>query len=126
MWFESRFVDNPQDMFCYIKAYIYALSDYISGCFQEVLVNGKRLDFMITKRNHKITPGCSERDPCKNNKCKNGGRCRTRNNEEGYECRCKAGYSGQFCTIGEYSSDSSASKCIVYLFLSSFCLLLIP
>lgn len=69
------------------------------GCFQEVLVNGKRLDFMITKRNHKITPGCSETDPCRSNKCRNGARCRARNNDEGYECRCRAGYSGQFCNI---------------------------
>ena len=90
---------------------------HFSGCFQEVLVNGKRLDFMITKRNNKITPGCSESDPCKNNKCKNGARCKPRNNEAGFECRCRAGYSGPDCSIGEYPSDSSAStcKCIVYV-----------
>ncbi|XP_052772750.1 protein slit-like isoform X2 [Mya arenaria] len=76
------------------------------GCFAQVLINGKPLDFMVSKKNHKMTPGCSSPDPCLAHRCQNKGHCRQRG-AESYECRCTRGYSGEFCEIGEYSSDSS-------------------
>lgn len=77
------------------------------GCFAQVLINGKPLDFMVTKRNHKMTPGCSSPDPCREHRCLNGGKCKPSDGGESYTCRCKAGFGGQFCQLGEYSSDSS-------------------
>ncbi|XP_053407432.1 protein slit-like isoform X1 [Mercenaria mercenaria] len=77
------------------------------GCFSQVLINGKPLDFMVTKRNHKMTPGCSNPDPCKNHKCLNRGKCRANPGGEDYSCRCRAGYGGRHCELGEYPSDSS-------------------
>ncbi|XP_027059482.1 neurogenic locus Notch protein-like [Pocillopora damicornis] len=39
--------------------------------------------------------GCSARDYCEQNPCKNGATCS--NVEEGYQCTCKPGYSGAQC-----------------------------
>ncbi|WAR20834.1 SLIT-like protein [Mya arenaria] len=68
------------------------------GCFAQVLINGKPLDFMVSKKNHKMTPGCSSPDPCLAHRCQNKGHCRQRG-AESYECRCTRGYSGEFCEI---------------------------
>ncbi|XP_052227939.1 protein slit-like isoform X2 [Dreissena polymorpha] len=76
------------------------------GCFAQVLINGKPLDFMVSKKNHKMTPGCSMPDPCENNKCKNKSKCRPKNNWESYECRCTRGYSGEFCEIAPSCKSS--------------------
>lgn len=65
------------------------------GCFQGVYVNGKQLDFSVSKSNHKIMPGCKV-DPCENNKCKHG-QCKLRKKKGGYRCKCKRGYSGKYC-----------------------------
>lgn len=65
---------------------------------------------MVTKRNHKMTPGCSNPDPCKSHKCLNRGKCRANPDGADYTCRCRAGYGGSHCDLGEYPSDSSYSK----------------
>ncbi|XP_076101991.1 slit homolog 2 protein-like isoform X2 [Mytilus galloprovincialis] len=67
------------------------------GCFQEVSVNGKVLDFTASIYNHKVMPGCKV-DVCHNNRCKKG-HCKPRKKRGGYRCKCKRGYSGKFCDI---------------------------
>lgn len=67
------------------------------GCFQEVTVNGKVLDFITSKYNHKITPGCKV-DVCHNHGCKHG-QCKPRKKKGGYRCKCKRGFSGKYCDI---------------------------
>lgn len=64
-----------------------------------------------------MTPGCSNPDPCKNHKCLNRGKCRAGSSGEDYTCRCRAGYGGRYCELGEYPSDSSYSK---FLFFCCF------
>ena len=72
---------------------------HFSGCFQGFYINGKQLDFSVSKYNHKVMPGCKV-DPCANNKCKYG-QCKARKKKGGYRCKCKRGYTGKFCDIGE-------------------------
>lgn len=45
-------------------------------------------------------PGCKV-DVCHNNRCKNGV-CKPRKKRGGYRCKCKRGFSGKYCDIGEY------------------------
>ncbi|XP_033756353.1 protein slit-like isoform X1 [Pecten maximus] len=68
------------------------------GCYQSVYVNNKLMDFMSSKLNRKIMPGCKV-DPCLNHQCQKG-RCKPRKKRQGYRCKCTNGYSGRFCDVG--------------------------
>ncbi|KAK3600848.1 hypothetical protein CHS0354_014213 [Potamilus streckersoni] len=70
----------------------------LKGCLHQVLINGKLLDFQVTKLNHKITPGCNV-NPCQSHKCQNKGVCKPKDNMADYTCRCHRGFSGPFCDV---------------------------
>ena len=40
----------------------------------------------------------TQTDPCKDHQCKKG-ECRAKETGQGYECKCKRGYKGQFCEV---------------------------
>lgn len=66
------------------------------------MINGYQQDFSSSLYNHKMIPGCQELkkvDPCANHKCKNG-KCTPRKGDT-YKCRCRQGYSGEWCDIGK-------------------------
>ncbi|KAL8561823.1 hypothetical protein ACOMHN_046949 [Nucella lapillus] len=65
------------------------------GCVSKVYVNKKQLDLMSASTRHKVVPGCHS-DPCHNHSCQRG-RCKPRRKQSGYKCKCKRGYSGQYC-----------------------------
>ncbi|XP_070212275.1 protein slit-like isoform X2 [Littorina saxatilis] len=65
------------------------------GCISKVYLNKKQLDLMSATTRHKVTPGCNN-DPCHNHLCQRG-RCKPRRKQSGYKCKCKRGYSGQYC-----------------------------
>lgn len=76
----------------------------------KIFVNGNPLDIMVANKQQKVTPGCSEFEPilsssddpndaCSNHQCQKG-RCSPIDVDE-YECKCKAGWSGQFCDQGK-------------------------
>lgn len=68
------------------------------GCIKDVHLNGKPLDFMVAKKQQRITPGCGDIDdpkPCKDNLCKKG-RC-VPLDKTTYECQCRKGWSGDHC-----------------------------
>ena len=83
---------------------------FILGCLKEVYVNDKLVDFLqAAKTRHKVSPGCqlypeelppmdTQTDPCKDHQCKKG-ECRAKETGQGYECKCKRGYKGQFCEV---------------------------
>ena len=65
-------------------------------------------DFTSITTQFKVLPGCSDvdllsttasSDPCESHLCRNG-RCRAVN-ETNYVCKCKRGYSGAMCDVGE-------------------------
>ncbi|KAK3096058.1 hypothetical protein FSP39_022615 [Pinctada imbricata] len=78
------------------KFHIRSTSSF-KGCFRSFYINGKQMDFMISKYNHKITPGCRV-DPCEGHRCQTG-KCMPRKKRGGYRCKCSRGYSGNFCEI---------------------------
>lgn len=68
------------------------------GCMKELYVNGKAMDVTNAKRQHRISPGCTEYDdpkPCKHHLCKRG-KC-IPVDRHNYECSCRSGWSGPFC-----------------------------
>lgn len=71
---------------------------------RELFING---DLQMERTSHLISPGCTEFDgsnqACLNNLCQNG-KCVPSAEGQGYECKCKVGYSGPFCDQGEYFS----------------------
>nr|XP_022340062.1 slit homolog 2 protein-like isoform X3 [Crassostrea virginica] len=104
---ESEYLDVKDDMYigglssgksseAHQKFQIRSQTSF-KGCFQGVYINGKQLDFSVSKYNHKVMPGCKV-DPCANNKCKYG-QCKARKKKGGYRCKCKRGYAGKFCDI---------------------------
>ena len=40
-------------------------------------------------------------DSCGPNPCKNGGTCQRNNDDNGYKCQCKGGFSGTNCEDGK-------------------------
>lgn len=82
------------------------------GCFQKVMINGYQQDFSSSLYNHKMIPGCQELkkvDPCANHKCKNG-KCTPRKGDT-YKCRCRQGYSGEWCDIGIPNPVKKVNPC---------------
>ncbi|XP_076460570.1 slit homolog 2 protein-like isoform X2 [Babylonia areolata] len=65
------------------------------GCISKVYLNKKQMDLMSATERHKVIPGCHN-DPCHNHMCQRG-RCKPRRKQSGYKCKCKRGYSGQYC-----------------------------
>ena len=72
------------------------------GCIKDVRLNGKMLDFMVARKQQRITPGCTELDdpnPCKDHHCKKG-KCIPVGKDR-YECQCRKGWSGVHCEKGK-------------------------
>ncbi|CAM6031656.1 unnamed protein product, partial [Sphagnum compactum] len=92
------------------------------GCFKEVWLNNKRVDFHNAIKQQKVNPGCSndlesftnaldykqiqsqeDEQVCIPDTCKNNGRCLN-----GTTCQCTKGYTGKYCD--EVSSMNSCKK----------------
>ncbi|XP_071038445.1 protein slit isoform X1 [Parasteatoda tepidariorum] len=68
------------------------------GCMKDVRLNGKLLDFMVARKQQRVTPGCAELEdpkPCKEHLCQKGKCVPTDKNS--YECQCRKGWSGRHC-----------------------------
>lgn len=77
---------------------------------KELFISGQPLDLINAKNKHEITIGgesaCEDsnnqlHNVCENNLCKHG-KCVPMADDQGYECKCKIGYSGPFCDQGNF------------------------
>ncbi|CAH1783872.1 unnamed protein product [Owenia fusiformis] len=75
-----------------------------NGCFKQVIINGKLMDFSPLDTHHRLMPGCpvmEKPEPCEKNKCEFG-KCRPLKDPSPgstYRCDCRKGYTGTFCEI---------------------------
>lgn len=81
-------------------------STSLEGCMREFYVNGNPPDLAMARSQHLISHGCAEYDQmnqaCLNHMCQHGKCVADVRNGQGYECKCKIGYSGPFCDQGEW------------------------
>ncbi len=68
------------------------------GCLKNLYINSELRDLKDIEYSHKITPGCSSLNACKENRCSGHGTCKqVWTLRTDFECVCDQGWSGDQC-----------------------------
>ena len=72
----------------------------LKGCLTSLYVNSQLKNLQDIEYSHKMSPGCSYKDACQNNKCQNEGTCNAvfEINAD-FSCSCQKGFTGAQCEI---------------------------